>query len=75
MRRSVIVCSAILVLGTAGGAVARPSLQDQRQAACYNDAQRLCGQFIPDAERVEACMKPRKREVSAKCRALWDVKG
>ena len=51
-----------------------PTLRDQQQAACYGDVQRLCGNAMPDVEKVTACMKPKKALVSAACRALWDVK-
>ena len=47
--------------------------QDQQQAACYDDAQRLCGDAMPDVDKVIACMKPRKAQVSAKCAAFYDA--
>ena len=69
-----IVLGAVLATATGSAALAQPGLQDQRQAACYKDAQRLCGQFVPDVGNVTACMKPRKNQVSAGCRALWDLR-
>lgn len=50
-----------------------PSLQDRQQAACYDDVQRLCGDYVPDVDKVTACMKDKKPMVSAKCAAMWDV--
>jgi hypothetical protein len=37
--------------------------------ACIMDALTLCGQFIPDRERVAACLKSNHNRVSADCRA------
>ncbi|MGA2895546.1 MAG: hypothetical protein ABSE22_22010 [Xanthobacteraceae bacterium] len=37
--------------------------------ACMRDALTLCGQFIPDRERVAACLKSNHNRVSADCRA------
>lgn len=33
----------------------------QQQQACTPDAMRLCGQFVPDATKVAACMTHQKR--------------
>lgn len=67
---------ALLAALTAGAEASSsgPSLRDQQQAACYDDVQRLCANAMPDVDKVMACMKPKKAVVSAKCRALWDVK-
>jgi hypothetical protein len=40
----------------------------QDQAACMNDAQTVCGQFIPDRERVAHCLMANRRHISAACR-------
>jgi hypothetical protein len=41
----------------------------QDQQACGQDAQVICGQFIPDRERVAHCLIAHKRSVSRACRA------
>jgi hypothetical protein len=38
------------------------------QMACMNDAVTICGQFIPDRERVAACLISNRSHVSAACR-------
>lgn len=48
------------------------TLQDRQQAACYDDAQRLCGDFMPDSDKVEACMLTMKNKVSARCRKFYE---
>jgi hypothetical protein len=40
----------------------------EQRAACQGDAQRLCGQFIPDVDRITACMVANRRYVSPSCR-------
>ena len=38
------------------------------QSACMNDAMTVCGQFIPDRERVAACLIDNRSHISAACR-------
>ncbi len=71
MRSTFVLALALLGI-TAGAASAEVTLQDRQQAACYNDVQKLCGQFIPDAQKTEACMGKMKDKVSAGCRKYYD---
>jgi hypothetical protein len=41
----------------------------EQQAACTDDAFRLCGSDIPDVDRVTACMVRNKDQLTAGCRA------
>jgi hypothetical protein len=43
--------------------------QQQDQDACMQDAQTVCGQFIPDRERVAQCLIANSRKISPACRA------
>lgn len=43
---------------------------DQR-AACTPDAFRLCAGYIPDAGKVEMCLRNRKADLSAACRSVF----
>jgi hypothetical protein len=70
MRSMRLVCRlalpVLILIGAAGTAGAQvPDVQQ----ACTPDAMRLCGQFVPDRARVEACMKVHRREWSPACRA------
>jgi hypothetical protein len=40
----------------------------QDQDACMVDAQTVCGQFIPDRERVAHCLMANSRRISQACR-------
>jgi len=43
----------------------------EEQQACTPDAFRLCGDAIPDVERVTACMIRKKSELSPQCRVYF----
>jgi hypothetical protein len=42
----------------------------QQRAACEPDAMRLCNQYIPDVQRVSACMSAYRRYLNPACRAV-----
>jgi hypothetical protein len=42
----------------------------EQRAACEPDAMRLCQEFVPDIQRITACMYQKRRYVSARCRAV-----
>jgi hypothetical protein len=70
MRSMRFVCRlALPVLILVGAAGAAGAQAPDVQQACTPDAMRLCGQFVPDRARVEACMKVHRREWSPECRA------
>lgn len=39
----------------------------EQQQACTPDAMRLCGEFVPDVDRITACMIARKSQLSPEC--------
>jgi hypothetical protein len=41
----------------------------EQQANCQDEAMRLCGQFVPDVNRITSRMIAKRRLVSARCRA------
>jgi hypothetical protein len=43
----------------------------EEQAACSDDAFRLCSSEIPDVDRVTACMVARKSQLSPGCRVYF----
>ena len=47
----------------------RDQQQDQQnQDACMNDAMTICGEFVPDRDKVAACLLSNKRRISHACR-------
>jgi hypothetical protein len=49
-------------------AVVRADSKDDQQA-CMADALAVCGQFIPDRERVGSCLLANQHSISPTCRA------
>jgi hypothetical protein len=43
----------------------------EQQQACTPDAMRLCGSYIPDVDRITACMIARKSQLSPECRRYF----
>ncbi len=38
------------------------------QSACMNDALTICGQFVPDRDKVGACLFSNRARISPACR-------
>jgi hypothetical protein len=62
---SFVVLYGLAFLATSAVAQGTP----EQQANCQDDAMRLCGQFVPDVNRITSCMIAKRRLVSARCRA------
>jgi hypothetical protein len=66
----------LALLSTAGIVAALPSpasaYTQEQQAACQDDAFRVCGQFIPDEQRTRACMIANRSQLSARCQAQFN---
>jgi hypothetical protein len=45
---------------------------EQQREACTPDAFRLCGQFMPDAGRVESCLRNAGRRLSPACYVVFN---
>jgi hypothetical protein len=65
-----LLCS----LSTAALANSSVTLRDKQQAACFNDVQTLCGDFLPDEDKTEACMATKRAKVSPGCAKFSDAK-
>jgi hypothetical protein len=46
---------------------------EERQA-CTPDAMRLCGEFIPDADKITACLKKNRNQLSPDCKLVFSAK-
>ncbi len=71
-RRSIMTIAALL--GLALVAVASPAAAQgtpEQRAACEGDAMRLCGNYVPDVQRITACMHARRSQLSPRCRAVF----
>ena len=66
MKFSTTIALALLCL-TAVPFGARADEQSDQQA-CMGDAMSICGQFIPDREKVGACLYSNRSRISPACR-------
>ena len=69
-RRLITIAAALLGCALLSLPAAAQGTPEQR-AACEGDAQRLCGQYIPDVNRITACMSQKRRYLSPRCRAVF----
>ena len=44
----------------------------EQQMACTPDVWRLCGDAIPDVNRIVACLRQNKPQLSGGCRAVFE---
>jgi hypothetical protein len=77
MRTRRVFLSLALSIGFSN-AVLNPAFAQQyrgtmeQQLACTPDVFRLCGQDIPDVNRIVACLRQNTPQLSGKCRAVFD---
>src|SRR5947199_10568570 len=43
----------------------------EQQQACTPDAMRLCGEYVPDVDRITVCMIQRKSQLSPECQRFF----
>jgi hypothetical protein len=61
----VAVCSALW------GSSARAFTEDDQRRLCSGDAMRLCSSEVPDRERIIACMRQKRAQLSEGCRSVF----
>lgn len=66
------VSSVLVVPALAGPPKDQVTLRDRAQALCYDDANKLCPDAIPDEDRVKSCMVKKRSQLSAQCREIFD---
>jgi len=69
IRSTQILAASLLAfaIGTSG-AIAHTAEQEQM---CSGDAMRLCGEFIPNVDRITACMIQKYSQLSDGCKAVF----
>ena len=66
--RPLILSSCVLL---AGAAVAQAAGTASDRRACRSDAMRLCREFIPNTQRITACMRRNMAQLSPACQAQF----
>jgi hypothetical protein len=59
-----------LMLTMALPALAQGRGSQEDQQACEPDVYRLCNDYVPDVDRIVACLNARKRYLAPACRAV-----
>lgn len=70
--RTMAAWIAVGVLAAHGPNFAFAQGTEQQREACTPDALRLCGQFIPDAGKVESCLRNAGPKLSPPCRVVFN---
>src|SRR5262245_41846134 len=58
-----------MALSASAFSTAASAYTPEQQQACTGDAMNLCGAYIPDVDRITACMIANKARLSPGCRA------
>jgi hypothetical protein len=61
-------CFALTLLTTGASAYS-----PQQEQMCTGDAMRLCGEYIPNVDRITTCMVQKYSELSDGCKAVFDA--
>src|SRR5258705_13025076 len=69
-NRLLIAAAAAFLCATSAFAQENHGTPEQR-AACMSDAFRLCSSYIPDATKVETCLRQNKSGLSNSCRSVF----
>ena len=70
---SLIGAAAIAIMAQAAQAQTQAAPQADRaaqEAACSGDATRLCGEAIPDEQKIAACLRANRTKISPACQAM-----
>jgi hypothetical protein len=63
-----VLSFALFIMGQNGAlAQGTPQGTPEQQAACQPDVMRLCGNFIPDVDRIVACLKYNEPNLNPAC--------
>ena len=73
IRRWSFAAGGLLIGLAAAAAPAAAQGSAEQRRACGPDAVRLCGEFVPNVEKVTACMTAKKAELSGACRDAMDA--
>ena len=72
MSRKYLLAAAILAVAATSALAQNRFSRQQQEAACSDDAFALCGDAIPDEQRVTACMVTKRKQLSERCRTVFE---
>ena len=71
MLKIAIVTLTLVVASAPSFAATKNSGSEEARRACTPDVLRLCGEFIPNADKITACLKAKKNQLSPACKAVF----
>jgi hypothetical protein len=71
MNEGKLLAATVLAFGLLTGSAY--AYTPEQQQMCSGDAMRLCGEYIPDVDRITACMIRKYSQLSEGCQAVFDA--
>jgi hypothetical protein len=75
MRFSVLQRFQLIIILALIGAVTLPAsgnaYTEEQQRLCNDDAMRLCSEYVPDVDRITACMQRQRALLSKECKSVF----
>lgn len=70
ITRTPALIAALTMTLTAAPVMAQGLTYQEEKADCQGDAMRLCGPYIPDQQKIRACLVAYKAYLSPACRSI-----
>ncbi len=65
----------LIIILASIGAVTLPAsgnaYTEEQQRLCNDDAMRLCSEYVPDVDRITACMQKHRALLSKECKSVF----
>jgi hypothetical protein len=61
----------LAAIGTGTVPILAHAYTAEQQQLCSDDAMRLCGEFVPDVDRITACMRKQFSQLSKGCKSVF----
>jgi hypothetical protein len=71
IRSTKLLAASVLALGIWTTSALAHTPEQERM--CTGDAMRLCGEFIPNVDRITACMVQKYSQLSDGCKSVFQV--
>lgn len=63
---------AAAALATLSGVAMAESQRERQEKACQADAMKFCKDFVPDEDKIAACMGQHRSQLSVNCGIVFD---
>lgn len=57
----------------AASAAQAESVRDRQERACQADAMKFCKDYVPDEDKIAACMGAHRAQLSVNCGIMYDA--